>query len=114
MYKAAAERLGSARSGLRAQTVCEVRCGATVDLANKVVGPSGARLLSALAALRRLALFVAVDEPLAAVALCGSPWRQPRNPARNIIPKALVLRAECLLERRFFDHHHPDMKKKPE
>ena len=41
-------------------------------------------------------------------------WRQPRNPARHISPKALVLRAECLLERRFFDHHHPDMKKKPE
>jgi len=48
------------------------------------------------------------------LALRDSPWRQPRNPARHISPKALVLRAECLLERRFFDHHHPDMKKKPE
>src|SRR5260370_42520842 len=61
------------------------------------------------------ALFVAAGiEPLAAIPLCGSPWRQPRNPARHISPKALVLRAECLLERRVFDHHHPDMKKKPE
>jgi hypothetical protein len=48
------------------------------------------------------------------LALRDSPWRQPRNPARHISPKALVLRAECLLERRFFDHHHPDLKKKPE
>jgi hypothetical protein len=48
------------------------------------------------------------------LALRDSPWRQARNPARHISPKALVLRAECLLERRFFDHHHPDMKKKPE
>jgi hypothetical protein len=46
--------------------------------------------------------------------LCGSPWRQPRNPARHISPKALVLRAECLLERRFFVHHHKEMKKQPE
>src|SRR5262249_35786934 len=53
-------------------------------------------------------------EPLAAIPLCGSPWRQPRNPARAISPKALVVRAECLLERRFFVHHHKDMKKKPE
>src|SRR5579872_32514 len=71
--------------------------------------------LGALATFRRLALFVAAGiEPLAAIPLCGSPWRQPRNPARHMSPKALVLRAECLLERRFFDHQHPDMKKKPE
>src|SRR5579872_1176538 len=71
--------------------------------------------LGALATFRRLALFVAAGiEPRAAIPLCGSPWRQPRNPARHISPKALVLGAECLLERRFFNHHHPDMKKKPE
>ena len=52
--------------------------------------------------------------PRDAAALCRSPWRQPRNPARHISPKALVLRAECLLERRFFVHHHKDMKEKPE
>jgi hypothetical protein len=73
------------------------------------------RSVTAIRARTRLALFVAAGiEPLAAIPLCGSPWRQPRNPARHISPKALVLRAECLLERRFFDHHHPDMKKKPE
>ena len=81
----------------------------------RLSGPSGARPPGALATLRRLALFVAAGiAPLAAIPLCGSPWPQPRNPARHVGPKALVLRAECLLERRFFDHHHPDMKKKPE
>ena len=49
-------------------------------------------------------------DPLAAIPLCGSPWRQPGNPARHIGPKALVVRAKCLLERRFFVHHHKDMK----
>jgi hypothetical protein len=99
----------------------DTACGAVArpmryfDLPAKVVGPSGARPLGALATLRRLALVVAAGiEPLAAIPLCGSPWRQPRNPARHIGPKALVLRAECLLERRFFVHHHKDMKKKPE
>src|SRR5262249_13758458 len=63
---------------------------------------------------RRGGNFAAAMEPLAEIPLCGSPWHQSRNPARHISPKALVLRAECLLERRFFDQHHPDMKKKPE
>ena len=63
---------------------------------------------------RRLALLVAAGiEPLAD-SLCGSPWRQPRNPARHIGPKALVLRAERLHERRFFVHDHKDMKRNPE
>ena len=85
------------------------------DLAAQGRGPSGARPVGALATLRRLALFVTTGiEPLAAVPSCGSPWRQPRNPARHITPKDLVLHAECLPERRFFDHHHPDMKKEPE
>jgi TolB-like protein len=69
----------------------DTACGAVArpmryfDLAAKVVGPSGARPLGALATLRRLALFVAAGiEPLAAIPLCGSPRRQPRNPARHI------------------------------
>lgn len=49
-----------------------------------------------------------------AIPLCGSSWREPRNPARHISPKALVLPAECLLQRRFFVHHYEDMEKKPE
>jgi hypothetical protein len=44
----------------------------------------------------------------------SSPWRQAWNPTRNVSPKALVLRAECLLERRFFVHRHKEMKKQPE
>src|SRR5690242_16972534 len=38
------------------------------------------------------------------LALRDSPWGQPWNPARDIGPKVLVLRAKCLLERWFFVH----------
>ena len=33
-------------------------------------------------------------------ALCGAPWRQPRNPPRNVGPKILVLGAEALSQHR--------------
>src|SRR6516162_5908683 len=36
------------------------------------------------------------------------------KPARHIGAIAFILGSEALPERRFFDHHHPDMKKKPE
>ena len=47
-------------------------------------------------------------------ALRDSPWGQPWNPARDIGPKVLVLRAKCLLERWFFVHQDEDVEKEPE
>jgi hypothetical protein len=44
----------------------------------------------------------------------GSPGRETRNPARDIGPKVLVLRAKCLLERWFFVHQDEDVEKEPE
>jgi hypothetical protein len=48
------------------------------------------------------------------LALRDSPWGQPWNPARDIGPKVLVLRAKCLLERWFFVHQDEDVEKEPE
>ena len=48
------------------------------------------------------------------LALRDSPWGQPRNPALDIGPKVLVLRAKCLLERWFFVHQDEDVEKEPE
>ena len=48
------------------------------------------------------------------LALGDSPWGQPWNPARDIGPKVLVLRAKCLLERWFFVHQDEDVEKEPE
>src|SRR3984957_3535123 len=48
------------------------------------------------------------------LALRDSPWGQPWNPARDIGPKVLVLRAKCLLERWFFVHQDEDEEKEPE
>lgn len=48
------------------------------------------------------------------LALRDSPWGQPWNPARDIGPKVLVLRAKCLPERWFFVHQDEDVEKEPE
>ena len=48
------------------------------------------------------------------LALRDSPWGQPWNPARDVGPKVLVLRAKCLLERWFFVHQDEDVEKEPE
>src|SRR6185295_10154761 len=48
------------------------------------------------------------------LALRETPWGQPWNPARDIGPKVLVLRAKCLLERWFFVHQDEDVEKEPE
>ena len=48
------------------------------------------------------------------LALRDSPWGQPRNPARNIGPKVLVMPAKCLLEPLFFLHQDEDVEKEPE
>ena len=48
------------------------------------------------------------------LALRDAPWDQPWNPARDIGPKVLVLRAKCLLERWFFVHQDEDVEKEPE
>src|SRR3974390_3346970 len=46
--------------------------------------------------------------------LDGSPRSESGKPARHIGAIAFILGSEALPERRFFDHHHPDMKKEPE
>jgi hypothetical protein len=48
------------------------------------------------------------------LALRDSPWGQPWNPARDIGPKVLVLRAKRQLERWFFVHQDEDVEKEPE
>src|SRR5262249_8155951 len=71
--------------------------------------------LGALATLRRLALFVAAGiEPLAAIPLSGSPWRQPRNPARHIGAIAFILGSEAFAEPRLLNGNYPSVKKEPE
>ena len=48
------------------------------------------------------------------LALRDSPRGQPWNPARDVGPKVLVLRAKRLLERWFFVHQDEDVEKEPE
>jgi hypothetical protein len=63
----------------------------------------------------RLAWTLAKAVPVVMMlALRDAPWGQPWNPARDIGPKVLVLRAKCLLERWFFEHQDEDVEKEPE
>src|SRR6185437_2034723 len=46
-------------------------------------------------------------------ALCGAPWRQPRNPPRDIGPEILVLRPKTLREHGLLVRHNKGVEGEP-